>query len=129
LNVRPGTLEAMQPDLSLLARLSQRATGVFVFTLDGAADNPIGVRARMLSAEIAGEDPATGSAALGLGGWLLASGVAPADGQTAYVVSQGVEMGRPSRLECDVSAKEGAVTRVRVGGRVATTSTGRIRIP
>jgi trans-2,3-dihydro-3-hydroxyanthranilate isomerase len=129
LNVRPGGLDALQPDLSLLAQLSQRVTGVFVFALDLAGGDPLGVRARMFSAEIAGEDPATGSAALGLGGWLVASGVAPGDRQTAYVISQGVEMGRPSRLDCDVSATDGEVTRVRVGGRVATTSTGRIRIP
>lgn len=42
------------------------------------------------------EDPATGSAAAGLGVALVAAGLLP-DGGT-YEITQGVEMGRPSRL-------------------------------
>ena len=36
------------------------------------------------------EDPATGSAALGLGVWLVSAGVLPADGTSSYQVHQGV---------------------------------------
>ena len=35
------------------------------------------------------EDPATGSAALGLGVWLVASGLLPGEGTSAYAVRQG----------------------------------------
>src|SRR5919202_1780310 len=38
------------------------------------------------------EDPATGSAALGLGVWLVAAGWLPGDGDAAYVVHQGAEL-------------------------------------
>ena len=50
------------------------------------------------------EDPATGSAALGLGVWLVASGLLPGDGRSAYAVRQGVEIHRPSALACTVTA-------------------------
>src|SRR5215468_9925744 len=46
------------------------------------------------------EDPATGSAALGLGVWLVAAGLVPPTGAHAYTVHQGAELHRPSTLEC-----------------------------
>ena len=87
------------------------------------------VRARMFAADIGGEDPATGSASLGFAGWLVASGLAAADGETAYAISQGVEMGRPSVLACDVTTSGGQIQRVRVSGHVGLVASGRIRIP
>ena len=44
------------------------------------------------------EDPATGSAAVGLGVALVATGLAAPEGATRYDIEQGVEMGRPSYL-------------------------------
>lgn len=130
--VRPGAVASAAGDLAALAALTPAVTGILVFALtDGprATGGPVGVRARMFAADIGGEDPATGSAALGLGGWLVASGVAAADGETAYTVIQGVEMGRPSELRCDVSTTGREIRRVRVSGRVAAVATGRIRVP
>ena len=65
-----------------------------------------------------GEDPATGSAA----GSLLAS-LAERRGVRALEISQGVEMGRPSRIE---TAIEG--DRVRVGGEVVVLVEGVLRL-
>ncbi len=76
-----------------------------------------------------GEDPATGSAALGFGAWLAASGYVPADGETSYVVKQGTEIGRPSRLDGTVVTSGGAAVECRVAGGVAPVSTGTIRVP
>ncbi|MGH8878755.1 MAG: PhzF family phenazine biosynthesis protein, partial [Stackebrandtia sp.] len=70
------------------------------------------------------EDPATGSAALGLGVQLVAEGLLPADGTTSYVVNQGAEMGRPSLLECEVDAEAGRAHRVRVRGQVVPIAKG-----
>src|SRR5919107_2358424 len=53
------------------------------------------------------EDPATGSAALGLGVWLVGAGWLPPSDTSAYTVHQGVEMHRPSVLECTVTASAG----------------------
>lgn len=75
------------------------------------------------------EDPATGSAALGFGVWLVASGLLPGDGESAYVVHQGVELHRPSWLDCSVSARDGRAARVTVAGSVVPVASGQIAIP
>lgn len=130
LNVRAAALEKVVPDLAAMAAMSPPVTGLHVFALAAPeAGQPVPVRARMFAADIGGEDPATGSASLGLGGWLVASGVAAADGVTAYTIRQGYEMGRPSVLACDVSAEGGRVSRVRVTGHTALVASGRIRLP
>jgi trans-2,3-dihydro-3-hydroxyanthranilate isomerase len=73
------------------------------------------------------EDPATGSAAAGLGLAMVASGVLPEGG--GYTIAQGLEMGRPSSLHGRVEAEDGVATAVHVAGRVQPVSFGRIRVP
>ena len=75
------------------------------------------------------EDPATGSAALGLGVWLVASGLLPGDRRSSYTVRQGVEMGRPSSLACTVTAAGGTVLGATVAGQVMAVARGEILIP
>ncbi len=75
------------------------------------------------------EDPATGSAAAGLGIVLVAAGLAVADGRTAYRISQGVEMGRPSVLRGHVDAVAGVAVSCRVAGQVVAAATGTIAVP
>jgi trans-2,3-dihydro-3-hydroxyanthranilate isomerase len=75
------------------------------------------------------EDPATGSAALGLGVWLVASGLLPGDGDADYTVLQGAEILRPSRLECTVTAAGGAAVVATVTGQVVPIATGEIAVP
>ncbi|GAA3335815.1 PhzF family phenazine biosynthesis protein [Amorphoplanes nipponensis] len=75
------------------------------------------------------EDPATGSAALGLGVWLVGRGWLPGEGTTPYTVHQGVEMHRPSLLECTVTASAGAVTAATVSGHVVPIARGEIAVP
>jgi trans-2,3-dihydro-3-hydroxyanthranilate isomerase len=75
------------------------------------------------------EDAATGSAALGFGVWLAASGLVPADGESSYVVYQGAELLRPSTLECFVETSGGEVTNVSVTGSVVSIATGTIGVP
>jgi trans-2,3-dihydro-3-hydroxyanthranilate isomerase len=75
------------------------------------------------------EDPATGSAALGLGVWLVAHGWLPGEGSTAYTVHQGIEMHRPSLLECTVTATDGTATLATVSGHVVPVARGDIAVP
>ncbi len=75
------------------------------------------------------EDPATGSAAVGLGVWAAVSGLVAADGVTAYEVSQGAEMGRLSRLSCVVRCASGRAEEVRVAGDVVPVGRGQITVP
>jgi trans-2,3-dihydro-3-hydroxyanthranilate isomerase len=75
------------------------------------------------------EDPATGSAGAAFGAWLAASGYVAADGETPYVVTQGAEIGRPSRIEGTVVTKAGAAVECRVSGGVVPVASGTIRVP
>jgi trans-2,3-dihydro-3-hydroxyanthranilate isomerase len=75
------------------------------------------------------EDPATGSAALGLGVYLVSVGLLPGEGTSRYTVRQGIEMGRPSLLECTVTAAGGVATRATVTGQVVAIASGEIEVP
>ncbi|HEY2795808.1 MAG TPA: PhzF family phenazine biosynthesis protein, partial [Micromonosporaceae bacterium] len=75
------------------------------------------------------EDPATGSAALGFGVFLVTGGLLPADGWSDYTVTQGVEMGRPSTLACRINADGGRVSEATVTGSVVPIARGEIIIP
>lgn len=75
------------------------------------------------------EDPATGSAALGLGVWLVASGLLPGDGRSSYAVRQGAEINRPSFLACTVTAAHGAAVGATVTGDVVAVARGEIAVP
>ncbi|MFQ6046937.1 MAG: PhzF family phenazine biosynthesis protein [Gemmatimonadales bacterium] len=76
------------------------------------------------------EDPATGSAAGALGSYLVHHGIvdAPA-GLARLIVEQGIEIGRPSRIEVTISVGEdGEISRVQVGGRAVTVIEGEVRL-
>ncbi|MET7971357.1 PhzF family phenazine biosynthesis protein [Micromonospora sp. NPDC005305] len=75
------------------------------------------------------EDPATGSAALGLGVWLVASGLLPGEGRSEYAVRQGVEINRPSALACTVTAAGGVAVGATVAGHVMPVARGEIAVP
>jgi trans-2,3-dihydro-3-hydroxyanthranilate isomerase len=75
------------------------------------------------------EDPATGSAALGMGVWLAATGLVAADGDSPYEIAQGLEMGRPSQLACSVTVSGGRAVECRVSGSVVPVAKGQIAVP
>ncbi|MFJ8582697.1 PhzF family phenazine biosynthesis protein [Micromonospora sp. NPDC093277] len=75
------------------------------------------------------EDPATGSAALGLGVWLVASGLLPGEGRAEYLVRQGIEINRPSELACTVTAAGGVAVGATVAGQVMPVARGEIAVP
>nr|CAA9336745.1 MAG: Phenazine biosynthesis protein PhzF like [uncultured Nocardioidaceae bacterium] len=104
--------------------------GICVYAVEAAAEGTVQVHARVYCPD-AGvpEDPATGSAAAGLGLVLVADGLAAADGSTAYTVEQGAEIGRPSRLECAVDAAGGLAATAHVGGRVQPVARGTLIPP
>ena len=73
------------------------------------------------------EDPATGSANAALAGYLAAR-TPRLDGTLRWVVAQGIEMGRPSRLELEADKRGGEITAVRVGGSAVVVSDGTLRL-
>jgi trans-2,3-dihydro-3-hydroxyanthranilate isomerase len=75
------------------------------------------------------EDPATGSAALGLGVWLVAAGWLPGSGTSPYQVHQGSEVKRPSLLDCTVTAEGGVAASATVAGHVFPIAQGTVAVP
>lgn len=85
-------------------------------------------RARMFAPGISvPEDPATGSAAVTFSGFLAARS-RTRNGTLAWTIDQGVEMGRPSRLEIEADKTDGAVVALRVGGEAVLVSEGTMTI-
>jgi trans-2,3-dihydro-3-hydroxyanthranilate isomerase len=123
LPVRPDALARTDVDIRAVAAVG--GTGISVVAWDGTS-----ARARAFAggAGVA-EDPATGSAAVGLGVYLVVSGLVAGDGSTSYDVVQGVEMGRPSLLRGTVVAQDGKPVEARVSGKTVPVASGRIRIP
>ena len=73
------------------------------------------------------EDPATGSAAAALAGWLVRH--APSQsGTRRWTVLQGEAIGRPSRIELEADVHDGAVQAVRVGGASVMVSEGVLKL-
>jgi trans-2,3-dihydro-3-hydroxyanthranilate isomerase len=126
LAVRPEVVDDAAPVPALLGEHGV-GEGVSVLSWDGAAAT---ARARVFANDLAwGEDPATGSAALGTGVWLVAAGLLAPEGTSSYVVQQGEAMGRPSVLSCTVTASGGRAVAATVRGAVVPVARGRIRVP
>ncbi len=103
------------------------ASAVFPFASVGQG-NGVDLRARRFAPALGvPEDPATGSAAAALAGFLMA-GREPESGTLGWVVEQGVEMGRPSRLHVSCDCEGGRISAVRVGGRSVLVSEGRLAL-
>jgi trans-2,3-dihydro-3-hydroxyanthranilate isomerase len=98
---------------------------VMVFAMGGERAD---VRARVFVPELSvPEDPATGSACAALAGW-LAERTPRLDGTLRWTVEQGVEMGRPSRLELEADRAGGRTVAVRVGGSSVVVMEGALRL-
>lgn len=124
------TAGRLRPNVALLDSLLQEsgALGCFAFCLQATTPDTL-AHARMF-APGAGvpEDPATGSAAGPLGAYLAAQGVLPKT-QTAFILEQGIEMGRPSRLWIEVIRDStGMPATIRVGGTTVPVIRGSINV-
>jgi trans-2,3-dihydro-3-hydroxyanthranilate isomerase len=136
LPVRPEAVARAHPSVRPLAEYSgdlpdcaDPTDGINLHAVTGpAGDGVLEVHSRVFVPGLdVAEDPATGSAAAGLGIALVAVGQLPSGGR--YRIRQGVEMGRPSLLHGRVVVEDGAAVRCLVGGRVHPVATGTIRRP
>jgi trans-2,3-dihydro-3-hydroxyanthranilate isomerase len=71
------------------------------------------------------EDPATGSAAAAFAGILATAGQL-ADGEHAFAIEQGLEMGRPSLIRLTLTMRAGRLATAAVGGDAVVVSEGTI---
>ncbi|QCS48702.1 PhzF family phenazine biosynthesis protein [Picosynechococcus sp. PCC 11901] len=74
------------------------------------------------------EDPATGSAATSLAGYLHRYLPSQATLQT-WQIYQGIQMGRPSQLMLTMQQQKGELTEIAVGGSSVLVSVGHINVP
>jgi trans-2,3-dihydro-3-hydroxyanthranilate isomerase len=106
-----------------------KASGLYAVSLETHARDAA-ASARMLGPPAIGvaEDPATGSAAGPLAAALVQHGVVrPVDGVARFAIEQGIDMGRPSRIECEVEGGPGAVRTVRIAGGSVVVAEGELR--
>jgi trans-2,3-dihydro-3-hydroxyanthranilate isomerase len=121
-------LAAARPDGEALRRLGERDgwVGVSLYAITGTTNGRVETQVRHFAPGLGVlEDPATGSAAGGLGACLASGGFGTGDA-LQLVVRQGIEMGRPSEIAVRVSVAGGEPRRVQVGGRVVPLFQGRL---
>jgi trans-2,3-dihydro-3-hydroxyanthranilate isomerase len=123
-----------RPNIPLLEEVYARydfassgATGCYAFARETLEVGEARAHARFFVGQNIGEDPATGSAAGPLGGYLVhhdATGVEPVDGVYKFVIEQGDFIKRPSRIGLEVKGAPGKVDEVRVGGTSVVVAKG-----
>lgn len=116
-------LAAARPDASAMQSFFGDAfhKAVYVFSVEPGEESDARGRMFFLVNGAPLEDPATGSAAGPLGGYLVEQGVCPPG---IIRLRQGYEMGRPSEIEVTVARENKAITSVHVGGGVVTVAEG-----
>lgn len=98
------------------------ASSLYVFCQNPEENSQI--RARMFAPALGiNEDPATGSAATALGGY-LAVRESLENGTFSWQIEQGFEMNRPSLIQVEVDKKQGEIRAIRVGGASVLVSQG-----
>ena len=111
-------IEAIEPDLGLVAEITDRRGAATLAVVRRRDDRVLHVRAFGPGEGIA-EDPGTGSAAGPIATYARQMWGTDAD----VTIFQGAEIGRPCRI--DVHAEPGAI---RVGGRVAACASGQFTL-
>ncbi|TCK26490.1 PhzF family phenazine biosynthesis protein [Pseudonocardia endophytica] len=122
--VRPDAVARAVPDAAAILALAPAATGLMIGSVDADVAR---VHARTFApGSGVDEDPATGSAAVALGVFLADRGLTPPEGEHAFTVSQGTEIGRPSTLYATVTSSAGAAVSTTVAGGVAAVARGEL---
>jgi trans-2,3-dihydro-3-hydroxyanthranilate isomerase len=129
------SLEALsrcRVDATVLSEAYARAGAgsCYVFTRETLEGGDHQAHARLFApADGIPEDPATGSAAGSLSGYLVHHGalaIEPTDGIFRFVIEQGDFMERPSRISAEVTGARGHVEQVRIGGPSVTVARGEL---
>ena len=101
---------------------------IFLFAFGGPSPSDT-VYGRMFAPEYGiVEDPATGSACGPVGSYLVEHGLVTGAAAETIVISQGVAMGRASRIHVAIDGRPGAIDRVRVGGGAVLVGRGELLV-
>jgi len=121
-----SAMEAIKINEAALARCfegSDLDAEIFVYTKQCINDDS-DYHVRMFAPAFGiAEDPATGSAAASFGAQILAYD-RPVDGDHVFVIEQGYEMGRPSRIELAMTVEEGQLKSAGITGSAVIVSEG-----
>jgi trans-2,3-dihydro-3-hydroxyanthranilate isomerase len=139
-NHRPMTFSAGAPfvfvplrDLAAMARAKpilklwgeNGGPAVFLYTREAAHEGS-SFHARMFASGWGiVEDPATGSAVAAFAGAIMRF-EPPENGESMFVIEQGIEMGRPSFISLGLSVENGALASATIGGSAVLVSQGTI---
>jgi len=105
----------------------QGIVGVYLYTRQCTHTNSA-FHSRMFAPQVGiAEDPATGSAAVGLSGIVHLFDQLP-DGTHRRIVEQGYEMGRPSQIVLTLTVAGGKLTSIRIGGASVRVCEGTIEV-
>ncbi|MGH7067337.1 MAG: PhzF family phenazine biosynthesis protein [Acetobacteraceae bacterium] len=118
-----GALARSRPTVAFAQQVpGLGADAIHLFVREGTR-----VAARMFFGSGAGviEDPATGSANVALAA-LLAERLSARDAELALEISQGEDMGRPSRLQAHAVKRDGRIERAEIGGQCIEMMRGRL---
>jgi len=124
-NCRPN--QNLLDDIFARNEVLRGGTGCYAFTRETVRIGEARAHARFFVGMGIGEDPATGSAAGPLGGYLVyhdATRVDPVDGVYEFVIEQGDFVNRPSRIGLEVKGAPGKVEEVRVSGQSVVVARG-----
>jgi trans-2,3-dihydro-3-hydroxyanthranilate isomerase len=116
------------PDIDELDYLRKKYNfrSASVFTLETITDEAL-VHVRVYTIPLMQEDPATGSNAGCLGAYLMKWGVLPTkQNPTTFIIEQGYEVKKPSKIFVEVYHESGIPTRLRVGGQAVTVIEGEL---
>lgn len=125
------SLEAARRCRANPAALRELFTGdpvmVYMFTTETTTPNTH-LHSRMFAPHVADipEDPATGAAAGPMGAYAARYQVLPRSPEMRFVIEQGLEMGRPSRIHVEVKTEGEAIIGIRIGGRAVIVGEGEI---
>lgn len=132
LPVQPGSLATAHASTHPLSSYGDALGALAQDPLEGIAVYEVGGGGTAVTTRVfipgsgTAEDAATGSAAAGLG-LVLATGPLPEGG--AVSISQGRELGRPSRLHLLIEARGGRASAVHVAGLVHQVASGSMAVP
>lgn len=126
-----AALEKSRANAAKLAELPRNFPGEFsLFTWETLEENSL-IHTRMYAPEFGiTEDPATGSAAGTLGGYIVHHGLAEEkrhNGKLNFTLEQGDFMHRPSRIAVEITGAKGNVETVRVGGSAVIVAKGSLQ--
>lgn len=126
--IRLSCVEALgevRANPALLPEASKGEHGANVYLYVEEGERCVQTRKLRISDQVV-EDPATGSAAATLAGYLARQ--SPETGTLEYTVMQGLEMGRSSRISVLVDKTDQEITAIHVGGTAVVIGEGRLRL-